>query len=99
MSESQAMIDFKPDRLGHCCYLSAKQLEEVHSLGIPVEVCPTSNLAVVPEACRMVSQLPHLKKLVELQADFSICCDDTMLFSTCLSSELFEYATGFKLTS
>ena len=28
--EAQAMIDFRPDRLGHCCFLTAKQLEQVH---------------------------------------------------------------------
>jgi adenosine deaminase len=44
-SDSQQMIDFKPDRLGHCCYLNPEQLKQVVDLGIPIEVCPTSNVA------------------------------------------------------
>lgn len=93
------MIDFKPERLGHCCFLTEEQLERVHSLAIPVEVCPTSNLAVLPEAGNIVSYLPHLRKLHDLKHNFIICTDDTMLFSTNISTELFEYAKGFKASS
>lgn len=92
------MIDFKPDRLGLCSYLSDEQLEQVHAAGIPIEVCPTSNLATVAEAARTIVGLRHLRKLVELGAKFTICCDDTMLFSTQISMELFEFATSFKQT-
>ena len=98
IEESQKMIEFKPDRLGHCCFLNEDQLKWIHEQGIPVEVCPTSNLAVVKEALNEVGRLPHLKVLQDLNARFSICCDDTMLFSTNISTELFEYAKGFRLT-
>ena len=93
------MIDFKPDRLGHCCYLTDEQLEEVHSKKIHVEICPTSNLAAVPEAARTLVGLRHLKKLNELNANYTICCDDTMLFSSNLSTEMFEYANSFQKDS
>ena len=29
MHESQGMIDFNPDRLGHCIYLSREQMAQV----------------------------------------------------------------------
>jgi len=93
------MIDFRPDRLGHCCYLTEAQLEQVHQLNIPVEICPTSNLAVMPQAGNLVGHLPHLKKLLELNHNFVICTDDTMLFSTNISTELFEFAKGFKVST
>jgi adenosine deaminase len=93
------MIDFGPDRLGHCCYLTEAQLEQVHKLNIPVEICPTSNLAVMPQAGNLVGHLPHLKKLLELNHNFVICTDDTMLFSTNISTELFEFAKGFKVST
>jgi len=93
--EAQAMIDFVPDRLGHCCFLTKDQFEQIHKLGIPVEVCPTSNLAVVKEAHGVISMLPNIKQLLKLGSNFIVCCDDTMLFSTNISTELFEYATAF----
>lgn len=66
---------------------------------IPVEVCPTSNLATVKEARNLVMFLPHLKQLHELKANFTICTDDTMLFSTNISTELFEYSKAFDVSS
>ena len=89
------MVDFKPDRLGHCCFLDGKQLEEVATLGIPVEVCPSSNLAVVTEACGTVAGLKHIRKLRESGHNHIVCADDTMLFSTNISTELFEYCNAF----
>ncbi len=56
-------------------------------------------MAVVPEAGNIVSYLPHLRKLHDLKHNFIICTDDTMLFSTNISTELFEYAKGFKASS
>ena len=58
-------------------------------------MCPTSNLCVVKDALGMVQGMPHLKTLRELKANFAICTDDTMLFSTNISTEMFEYAKGF----
>jgi len=89
------MIDFNPDRLGHCCFCTDEQLEEIARKNIPVEVCPTSNLAVCKQAYGIVKELPHLKKLQAIDHNFIICADDTMLFSTTISTELFEYAFGF----
>lgn len=93
------MINFAPDRLGHCCYLTPEQLQEVNEKGIPVEVCPTSNLAAVPTAYGSTKSLPHLQELMRLDHNFIICADDTMLFSTNISTELFEFSNAFAVTA
>ena len=56
---------------------SEAQLEEVVSKKIPVEVCPTSNLAVCPAAYGAVSNLPQLRALHARGHNFIICADDT----------------------
>lgn len=67
-------------------------------LGIPVEICPTSNVAATQ--CGIPSFLPHLKYFKEHpEANLVICCDDTFLFNTNLSMELFEFAKAMDLTS
>ena len=87
---------------------------------IPVEVCPTSNLACYKKAFGAVKHLHHLKILQELNHNFVICTDDTskysliaehqtksvypfvcfvVLFSTNISTELFEYAHGFDVST
>jgi adenosine deaminase len=42
--------------------------------------------------------MPHLQELVRLDHHIVICCDDTMLFSTNISTELFEFANAFQVT-
>mmetsp|Transcript_33534 Transcript_33534/g.51543 ORF Transcript_33534/g.51543 Transcript_33534/m.51543 type:complete len:126 (-) Transcript_33534:8-385(-) len=84
------MIDFKPDRLGHCIYLSKQQIKQVAEMGIPVEVCPTSNVASTQ--CSLASFLPHIKEFEMFKHNTVICCDDTLLFNTNLSMELFEFS-------
>ena len=68
-------------------------------MGIPVEVCPTSNLATVPSAGNLVGHLRHIRKLYDLNHNFIVCTDDTMLFSTNISTEMFEFAKGFKVST
>ncbi|CAN0220832.1 unnamed protein product [Discosporangium mesarthrocarpum] len=43
--ETQAMIDFRPDRLGHAILLGEHTVTQLLSLEprIPIEICPTSN--------------------------------------------------------
>ena len=93
--ECQSMIDFRPDRLGHCCYLTDDQIKEVTELNIPVELCPTSNVAAAK--CGTVSFLPHLKKFQALKHNLVIGCDDTLLFNTNIGAEFFEYAKAVEV--
>ena len=93
-------------------------MQEVFDKNIPVEICPTSNLASCPSAFGSSRNLPHLKEFQRLNHNFIICADDTsklktqvqvltsflntflyiVLFSTNLSTELFEYAHAFSIT-
>jgi len=42
--------------------------------------------------------LPHLKEFYKLTHNLIICCDDTMLFGTNISNELFEFGKAVKAT-
>mmetsp|Transcript_2060 Transcript_2060/g.3645 ORF Transcript_2060/g.3645 Transcript_2060/m.3645 type:complete len:175 (-) Transcript_2060:278-802(-) len=95
--ESQQMIDFAPDRLGHCCYLTKQQIKEVCDKNIPVEICPTSN--VVATQCAMISMLPHLYEFKSHNHNLIVCCDDTLIFNTNQSMELFEFAKAAQIGS
>ena len=43
--------------------------------------------------------LPHLRLLHEIGHNIIICTDDTMLFSTNLSTEMFEYTKAFNVSA
>ena len=88
------MIDFGPDRLGHCCFLSKPQIKQVAELGIPVEICPTSGTVLTQ--CGLVNFLPALLEFNKLQHNIIIGCDDTLVFNTALGAEYFEYAKAVK---
>ena len=90
------MLAFKPDRFGHCCYLNKAQIKQVVEDGIPVELCPTSNVATTQ--CGLPAFLPHLKEFYDQDHNLVICCDDTLLFSTNLSMEWFEFCKAVQLT-
>ena len=93
--DGQEMIDFKPDRLGHCCYLTKEQFKLVNDLSIPVEVCPTSNVACT--GCGIPQFLKNIIELSALDHNTIICCDDTLLFNCNLSTELFEFCKAIQL--
>lgn len=87
------MIDFRPERLGHCLHLTKDQIQQVIDLGITVEVCPTSNVSTLQ--CGLLQMLKHLPLLLNGGANLAICCDDTFLYNTNLSLELFEFCKSF----
>lgn len=43
-AEAAAVLEFRPDRLGHALLLPSALLQRLHELQIPVETCPTSNV-------------------------------------------------------
>ena len=77
MHESQGMIDFNPDRLGHCIYLSREQMAQVVDKKIPVEICPSSNLAAYKKAFGQVNLLPQIQEFYGQGHNITICADDT----------------------
>ena len=64
-------------------------------MNIPVEVCPTSNVATTQSS--LPTFLKHLQEFWRLEHNIIICCDDTLLFNTNISMELFEFAKAVKL--
>lgn len=51
----------------------------------------------MPSAGNVVAQLNHIRKFHEMAHNIVVCADDTMLFSTNISTELFEFAKAFKV--
>lgn len=95
-TDTQEMIDFRPERLGHCCYLSASQVKQVVEMKIPVEVCPTSNVQATQS--RSVGQLPHVLEFAKYpDSNIIVCCDDTLVFQTDITKELYLYAEALGL--
>lgn len=43
-AEAARILDFRPDRVGHACCLSDALYDRMVQLGVPVEVCLTSNV-------------------------------------------------------
>lgn len=91
------MLDFKPSRLGHCIYMNKEEIKRTASDGIPVELCVSSNVATTQ--CAVPALLPHLNDFWGHNHNLIICCDDTMLFGTNLSNELFEFAKAVKAST
>lgn len=94
-SESKAMLDFRPDRLGHVCYIDEELKKQVLSSGIPIEICLTSNVLT-----KSVSgyNTHHFKDFFDLKHPVSLCTDDYGIMSTTLSREYGLAAQHFKLS-
>lgn len=75
--------------------MNEDQFSKIHELGIPVEVCPSSNKATMNLS--VMSQLKSIPNLYKLGATIIPCCDDTMLFNTNMINELFELVNLLQL--
>lgn len=61
-SEWCQMIEWRPDRLGHCVYLDPTNMNKLIRSGVPVETAPTCHerVFVVPCQCNVFAKLhPH----------------------------------------
>ncbi|KAL7547001.1 hypothetical protein ACHAWF_010321 [Thalassiosira exigua] len=121
--EASAIIEFKPDRLGHALLLPDSLIEKLWQQPIPIECCPTSNVMTLELALHRGGNLidglkmhPQLGKWLEGGDDIieqknsrlpgrtrnrsypiSVNTDDSGLFCTNLSKELFLVAAAFDL--
>jgi adenosine deaminase len=93
-ADFQDILDFKPDWLGHCYFITKDETNKLIESKIPLEVCPTSNVA--GKKCGTVEMLDHIPILYEKKHPMSVNCDDTMLFGTNLGNECFELAKALK---
>ena len=95
MDDMHEMIAFKPDRLAHGCYLK-ENLSTIMGYSIPMECCPSSNYATLGLAS--YSKVPNVAEYLQCNYCFSINTDNTILFQTNISQEIYEIMSAFKLS-
>jgi len=93
--ESNQMLDFKPDRLGHATFMNEQLRNRVIENKIPVEICLTSNVTSTLVA---TYDRHHFKDLHSHSHPLSICTDDAGVFVTSLSREFYIAASTFNLS-
>ena len=86
--ETEAILTFRPDRLGHCCVLAEPTRTRMASLvpPIPLELCPTSNCLTLH--LPTFGHHPQMDFWLDKKYPTSICTDDSGVFNVTLSSEL-----------
>ncbi|KAF8821860.1 Adenosine/AMP deaminase domain-containing protein [Cardiosporidium cionae] len=95
--ETNAILLLLPHRLGHACFLTKEQREFVCEHSIPVELCPTSNVAMM----ELETIKDHHFGLYFYDQNYTslcICTDDIGLFETSLTEELLKIADAFQLS-
>ena len=99
--ETSVIFNFRPDRMGHAIFLGKKHWNTLinrmkEDKAIPIEICPTSNFYTT--GVRSYSDLPHVRKLIDLGYPISINTDDAGLFMTSLTQEFVHVKQSFGLT-
>ena len=88
------ILNFKPDRLGHCVFLTEDLERVVIEQKMPMEVCFSSNLAA-GDFTEMTQH--HFGKFHARDHPICICTDDTLLFDTDLTKELQTVVDAYQL--
>lgn len=103
--EVQAMLDFRPDRLGHALLLPRSLQPRLESLQIPVETCPTSNVMTLELAKYADGNLldglqmhPGLPRWLQIGHPLAVGTDDPGVFDTSATQELWLVARAFHLS-
>lgn len=84
-AEARAMLDFRPDRVGHAACMTRDIEKRLIESGICVEVCLTSNL--ITQSVESLEHHPLVTVLAQAGQSYSICTDDSGIFRTSLSEE------------
>jgi adenosine deaminase len=89
--ETDAILDFMPDRVGHMLYLHDRHLKKVFELkqagkAIMVEICPSTSFFVLN--LRSFSDHPFIRKFHSMHQPLSLNTDDTAIFNTTLTKEI-----------
>ena len=102
-ADTQSILQFRPDRLGHALLLSAADLVALEKLPIPIELCPTSNMKTL--GLHSLRAHPTMARLVRSRRSLgregypvSISTDDSTVFGTTPSKELALCAEACDLT-
>jgi len=99
--ETEAVLNFKPDRIGHGTFIppqrceNTKLFELLKESKIPVELCLTSNVM-----CKSVSSYKdhHLKEIMKENLPFTISTDDKGVFGKTLTDEYSIASETFDLS-
>eukprot|EP00924_Labyrinthula_sp_SR-Ha-C_P011034 maker-scaffold_33-snap-gene-3.72-mRNA-1 protein AED:0.26 eAED:0.26 QI:179/1/1/1/1/1/2/711/351 len=83
--EVDNILNFSPERLGHCLFVSSEQMKKIRKQNIPVEVCPSSNMITL--GLKDLSQHPGLNTWLQTNQNITICTDDSGIMNTALSQE------------
>lgn len=96
VSETEAILDWRPDRLGHMCVLAPSAAARLVGTGgagsmpdhraIPIETCPTSNALTLH--LPSLGHHPMLSSWLAAGYPVAVCTDDSGVFDVTLSSEL-----------
>jgi adenosine deaminase len=95
--DAEAILDFRPDRLGHALLLPPSLQEKLEGLKIPVETCPTSNVMTLELAEKSsggsllegMARHPQLRGwLLDTNHPLAISTDDPGVFHTTPTKEL-----------
>lgn len=81
-------------RLGHCIYLTQKQQEKIHALGLPIEVCPTCHKKVNWH----LEETPHPVSSVysDINQNLVVGTDDDAIFGGSMDKEFNDFLRFFK---
>ena len=94
-ADTDAILAFRPDRLGHALRLSAAHVAALEAAPIPIELCPTSNMKTL--RLSSLAEHPTLRRWIEGGYPVSISTDDFGVFSTDASAELALVADALAL--
>jgi len=96
VAETEAVLDYRPERLGHLCVISEATRQRMLALKIPLELCPTSNALTLhlPD----LSYHPQIKFWLDNDYPLAISTDDSGVFGVTLSDEFLLVAQTGNLT-
>lgn len=100
--ETQAILDFRPNRVGHFLFPTEEQVSALIERGISIEACPTSNICAIsgksPENGNVDGHHIIKRFIRDPRGLLSINTDDPGVFCKTLSEEMFAVAKTFKLS-
>eukprot|EP00761_Pharyngomonas_kirbyi_P010668 gb/GECH01010689.1/.p1 GENE.gb/GECH01010689.1/~~gb/GECH01010689.1/.p1 ORF type:complete len:336 (+),score=75.61 gb/GECH01010689.1/:1-1008(+) len=94
--EALAMLNFKPDRIGHGCFLTQKSEAVMLQQRVPLEICISSNVLTQSVSSAQDHHFGELWK--QHQYPMIICTDDRGVFGTSLTREYQIAQRNFGLT-
>lgn len=93
--DTDDILEYEPDRLGHCLILNNKQWGKLIQLRIPIEICPTSNMKTLQ--LPTLNAHPTIQSLLDMKYPFCICTDDEGIFQTSQEMELQFFMVAFNI--